>query len=341
MAEKLKVGTWLPNFGYEDDDGIDHVERLKHWIIRSEEIGLDSIFVTDHLLRARDMYRRTWLEPLTGLAFAASLTTRPLLGPGVLLLPLRNPVLLAKECVSLQKLSGGRFVLGVGTGWFPQEFEAVGTKKVERGQRTDEVLEIVTRLAAGEVLTYQGDFYEVDEVQIEPSPVSMPVWVGGGSQAAHKDSVEKPRMHPNVARRIAQYADGWFTRPTATPDQIVDDWQQLQPYFEEAGRDPEQVEIIHGQWLHLVEEEDHDRALELQHEAAVDILGTGRPRDLIEKTYMFGTTEELFREIKGRAEAGISHFIFHPYTDDPAQLELWARDFVPRLKEIEVKRPMA
>lgn len=339
MAETLKVGTWLPNFGYEDDDGIDHVARLKNWITYGEEIGLDSIFVTDHMLRARNMYRRTWLEPLTSLAFAASITTKPVLGPGVLLLPLRNPVLLAKECVSLQKLSAGRFILGAGTGWFPREFEAVGTKKSERGRRTDEVLEIVTRLASGETVSYEGEFYTLDEVQIEPSPVDMPVWVGGGSQAAHKDSMEKPIMHPNVARRIARYASGWFTRPTAMPDQIVDDWQQLQPYFEEAGRDPSKVELVNGQWLHLVDATDHDEALELQHQAAFDILGDARPRDLLEKTYMFGTTDELIEEIRSRAAIGISHFIFHPYTDDPAQLEKWATDFLPRLKEIEVVQP--
>lgn len=336
---KMKVGTWLPNFAYDDDDGIDHAERLKHWITRSEELGLDSIFVTDHLLRARNMYARTWLEPMTSLAFAASITSKALLGPGVLLLPLRNPVLLAKECVSLQQLSKGRFVLGAGTGWYADEFEAVGTKKAERGRRTDEVLEIVTRLAAGETLTYHGEFYDIAGVQIEPSPVKLPVWIGGGSQVAHKDSVEKPALHPNVGRRIARYADAWFSRPTAQAGQIIDDWKQLSQYFEEAGRDQSEVEIVHGQLIHLTEETGHGRALEMQHRAAADILGTGRPRELLEETYMFGTIDEILSNLRERAQAGISHFIFHPFTDDPEQLELWAGELIPRVREIEVRRP--
>ena len=339
MIQKMKVGTWLPNFGYEDDDGIDHAERLKNWIVRSEELGLDSIFVTDHMLRARNMYARTWLEPMTSLAYAAAVTSKSILGPGVLLLPLRNPVLLAKECVSLQKLSNGRFVLGAGTGWYGEEFEAVGTKKSERGRRTDEVLEIVVRLAAGETLTYNGKYYQFNEVQIEPSPVNLPIWIGGGSQAAHKDSVEKPIMHPNVARRIAKYADAWFTRPTALAHQIVDDWQQLKPYYEEIGRDQSETEIVHGQLIHLTEETDHDRAVEIQHEVAKDVLGTGRSRDLLEETYMFGTIDEIMASLRQRAEAGITHIIFHPWTDDPQQIELWGRELIPRVREIETCEP--
>jgi probable F420-dependent oxidoreductase len=335
---QMKVGTWLPNFGYQDDDGIDHEARLKHWIVRSEQLGLDSIFVTDHLLRARNMYRRTWLEPMTSLAYAAALTSKPLLGPGVLLLPLRNPVMLAKMCATLQKLSNGRFVLGAGTGWFPQEFEAVGTRKSERGRRTDEVLEIVTRLCAGEELTYNSEFYHIDAVQIEPSPVKLPVWVGGGSQVAHHDSVEKPRLHPNVARRIARFADGWFSRPTAQANQIKDDWEQLQPYFEEAGRNPDQVEIVHGQLIHVTDERNRAKALEIQHQAAWDVLGSGRPRELLEQTYMFGTIDEIVENLINRSAAGIQHIVLHPFTDDPAQLELWAETLIPRLRAIEVQR---
>ncbi|GAB4473255.1 MAG: hypothetical protein Kow00124_12050 [Anaerolineae bacterium] len=338
MTRQMKVGTWLPNFGY-DDDGIDHAARLKHWIVRSEELGLDSIFVTDHMLRARNMYARTWLEPMTSLAYAAALTERALLGPGVLLLPLRNPVMLAKECVTLQQLSGGRFVLGAGTGWYEREFAAVGTRKSERGRRTDEVLEIVTRLAAGETLTFHGEFYSIDEVQIEPSPVKLPVWIGGGSQAAHKDSVEKPQMHPNVARRIVKYASAWFSRPTALAHQIVEDWAQLTPYFEEVGRPQSEVEIVHGQLIHLTTESDHDRALDIQHTVARDVLGTGRSRELLEQTYMFGTIDEILNNLRERAKAGISHFIFHPWTDDPEQLELWARELIPAVRDIPVVEP--
>lgn len=334
---KLKVGIYLPSFAYPED-GIDHAERLRTWIVRAEEVGFDSLWVTDHMLRAHEMYARPWLEPLVTLAFAASLTRRVLLGPGVLLLPLRQPVMLAKELASLQALARGRFVLGAGTGWSPAEFAAVGAKRSERGRRTDETLGIVHRLLRGEKVTYQGAFVSLEDLEIEPSPVQMPVWIGGGSQAADEHSVEKPVMHPQVARRIAN-ADGWFTRPSATPEDIVNDWQQLQPYLSEAGRSSDSLIIGHGQWLHLTEEDNHDRALEIQHRVATEIVSSHRPPELLERYYLFGTLDEVVATCRTRAEIGVEHLIIHPYTDDPAQLELWGSALLPRLKALEVTRP--
>lgn len=334
---QLKVGIYLPSFAYPED-GIDHAERLRTWIVRAEEVGFDSLWVTDHMLRAPAMYARPWLEPLVTLAFAASLTRRVLLGPGVLLLPLRQPVILAKELASLQALARGRFVLGAGTGWSPAEFAAVGAKRSERGRRTDETLEVVRRLLRGEKVTYQGSFVSLEDLEIEPSPVEMPVWIGGGSQAADEHSVEKPVLHPQVARRIAS-ADGWFTRPSATPDEIVSDWQQLQPYLAEAGRSPDDLIIGHGQWLHLTEEDNHDRAVEIQHRVATEIVSAHRPPELLERYYLFGTLDEVVETCRARAEIGVQHLIIHPYTDDPAQLELWGSELLPRLKAMQVKRP--
>jgi len=334
---KLKIGTYLPNFAY-GEDGIDHRARLRRWIVRAEELGLDSIWVTDHLLRARDMYAMAWLEPMSTLCFAASITERVLLGPGVLLLPLRNPAILAKEVATLQALSNGRFIFGVGTGHYPPELEATGAKISERGRRTDEVLELVRRLVGGETVTHDGSFFRLNEVTIEPSPAPLPVWVAGGSQIAHRDSVERPVMHANVARRIAR-SDGWFSRPSATPEQVADDWRLLQPFIGEAGRDPSEIEIAHGQWLHLTEERDPVRARTIQHEAAVKIVGRSRARELLEQSYLFGTLDEVLEGCRRRADIGVQHLIIHPYTDDPDQLELWGRDLLPRLRELDVGTP--
>lgn len=334
---KLKIGTYLPNFAY-GEDGIDHRDRLRRWVTRAEDLGLDSIWVTDHLLRARDMYAMTWLEPMATLSFAASITERILLGPGVLLLPLRNPAVLAKEVATLQTLSGGRFIFGVGAGHFAPELEATGAKIAERGRRTDEVLDLVRRLVAGETVTHEGRFFRLREVTIEPSPLRLPVWVAGGSQIAHRDSVEAPVLHPNVARRIAR-SDGWFSRPSASPEQIANDWRALQPFFAEAGRDPSQIVLAHGQWLHLTEERDPRRAREIQHAAAARIVGGSRARELLEQSYLFGTLDEVLEGCRRRAAVGVQHLILHPYTDDPDQLELWARDLLPQLRDLDVAAP--
>ena len=332
----MKVGLYLPNFAYEAD-GIDHVERLRHWIVRAEELGFDSIWVTDHLLRASDMYARTWLEPLVSLTFAATLTSRPLLGPGVLLVPLREPVLLAKQVATLQTLAKGRFILAVGTGWFGPEFEATGTHRADRGARTDEVLNLVQRLLAGETVTHDGRFFHLQGVRIEPTPPRVPIWVGGGSQLDHPGSVEQPRLAPAVARRIAR-ADGWFVRPTAQAEQIASDWAALQPYIAEAGRRPEEIEIAHGQLLHVTEETDTRRARALQHVAAEQILGRSRSREQLESSYLFGTLDEIVENCRARVAAGAEHLILHPFTDDPGQLELIGRELAPRLRSLRTIR---
>lgn len=331
----LKVGSYLPSFGYDSDDGIDHAARLKQWCVRAEQLGFDSLWVTDHLLRAKNMYRYTWIEPLSTLALAAGLTSRVTLGPGVLLLPLRHPVMLAKEIASLQQISGGRFILGAGTGWYPPEMFAMGTKPAHRGRRTDEVLDAVRKLLAGEPVTFEGEFFSFEDVHIEPSPVHLPVWVGGGSQVAHAESVEKPQLHPRVAKRIAA-ADGWFTRPSATAEQIAQDWPLVAQAIEANGRSSSDVSIAHGQWLYLTEEDDPRKARELQHQMATEILGDGRSPELLEDSYLFGTLDEVVEQCQWRADLGVEHIIIHPYTDDPAQLELWGSELLPRLKAMTV-----
>jgi len=335
----LKVGIYLPSFGY-GADGIDHAERMRRWCIRAEELGFDSLWVTDHLLRARNMYAYTWIEPLSTLAFAAAVTRKVALGTGVLLLPLRHPVLLAKTLASLQQLSNDRFILGAGTGWYPPEMYAMGTQPKERGKRTDEVLDIARRLMAGEELSYRGQFYRLDEVLIEPSPAPLPLWVGGGSQVSGEQSVEKPVLNPRVKARIAG-ADGWFTRPSAQPQQVAEDWKLVAEAMTEAGRDPDDMIIAHGQWVHVTEESSPEAARRIQHGMSREVLGDGRDEELLERSYLFGTVEEILAACQERVDVGIEHLILHPYTDDPAQLELWGSELLPALKSMQTRRPAA
>ena len=160
-----------------------------------EELGFDSLFITDHLLAAKRFYSVNWLEPLTTLAVAAGATERVRLGTSILIMPLRNPVILAKELATLQFLSDNRVILGAGVGWNEVEYEAVGVHKSERGKRTDEMLDIMMPLLEGETVTYHGEFYDVDDVFIEPRTSQRPLlWIGGGSQLADPKSPDVPRF---------------------------------------------------------------------------------------------------------------------------------------------------
>src|SRR4249919_4266754 len=155
-----RFGVFLPSYVW-DGDGPDRARGIKTFARTVEELGFDSLFITDHLLAAKRFYSVNWLEPLTTLAVAAGATERVRLGTSILIMPLRNPVILAKELATLQFLSDNRVILGAGVGWNEAEYEAVGVHKSERGKRSDEILDIIVPLLEGERVTYQGHYYAV------------------------------------------------------------------------------------------------------------------------------------------------------------------------------------
>src|SRR5262249_55799065 len=160
------------------------------------------------------------------LSYAAAVTSRILLGTSILVLPTRNPVVLAKEIATLQHLSGGRLIYGVGTGWYEKEFEATGGARQQRGRRTDEVLNASMQLLSGAHQSSHGRYYDFEDITVEPLPKVPPVWVAGGRQYAHVASPDQNRMDPNVLQRICRW-DGWIARPTSPPDQIALDLEAI------------------------------------------------------------------------------------------------------------------
>ena len=150
------------------------------------------------------------------------MTERVRLGTSILIMPLRNPVLLAKELATLQFLSENRVILGAGVGWNEAEYEAVGVHKSERGKRTDEMLDIIVPLLEGETVTYHGRYYSIDDVSIEPTASQRPeVWIGGGSQLADPE-VARPAALRGIRSRRGRCARtagsrGRPARPTTSP----------------------------------------------------------------------------------------------------------------------------
>ena len=157
MTDVGRFGVFLPSYVWEGD-GPERSRGIKTFARTVEDLGFDSLFITDHLLAAKRFYSVNWLEPLTTLAVAAGATERVRLGTSILIMPLRNPVILAKELATLQFLSDNRVILGAGVGWNDVEYEAVGVHKSERGKRTDEMLDIMMPLLEGETVTYHGKF---------------------------------------------------------------------------------------------------------------------------------------------------------------------------------------
>src|ERR1700716_2449887 len=175
----MKVGVFVPSYLLPGQDA-KHGGQIRRFAMKAEELGFDSLFITDHLLTAARFYRVSWTEPMMTLSHVAAGTSRVKLGTSVLVLPPRQPVVLAKEIATLQHLSGGRFVYGVGTGWYPPEFESTGSTRQQRGARTEEVLEASMQLLKGGHVTFEGTYYRLEDITVWPMLTIPRAWCGSG-----------------------------------------------------------------------------------------------------------------------------------------------------------------
>ena len=142
------------------------------------------------------------IDPMVALAGAAARSANIVLATGIYLLPLRHPIAVARMSLTLQDIAGGRFVLGVGSGWLAEEFNALGVPFDERGSRFDESIDVLRAMWSGEVVSHRGTHFEFGPVQLCPKPVEIPLVLGGNTDRA--------------LRRVAAKADGWFS--SGTPD---------------------------------------------------------------------------------------------------------------------------
>jgi probable F420-dependent oxidoreductase len=286
---------------------------------RAEELRFTGLWVAEHLLRAPLIYRVSFLSPLSVLAHVAACTRHIRLGTAILVLPLRDPVLLAKELATLDLLTDGRLVLGIGTGWDVHEFESCGVPLRERGSRTDEALALLRRLLTEEHVTFTGRFHRVRDVSIDPRPARFPeVWIGGGSKMADPDAADLPAMAPSVLARICRDADVWIARPT---DQalILSDIAQVQAAC--AGRE-RPLRMAHFNFVHVVDTDDREKALLVQRAEFERVMGTHRPFAALEACYLMGTPAEMVEKLSRLRRAGVTEFILGPLTTDVAQVEL-------------------
>jgi len=328
----LKFGVALPTAAPSWPD-YREAERLCEMAVRSEELGFDGVWVYEHLLRAPLIYGVSFLSPLSVLAHIGARTRTVRLGTSILVLPLRNPVLLSKELATLDLLVGGRLVLGVGTGWDAQEFEACGVPLKERAGRTDEGLRLLRRLLTEESVSFRGKYYDVRDISIEPRPRRFPeVWIGGGGKMADSAAADKPVMAPSVLARIRREADVWIARPT---DQslIMTDLAQIHEACDARGQEGWPLRLAHINFLHVVDTDSRAEALRLQRPVFERVMGTHRPFEILERCYLMGTPADIAAKLWRLVQAGIEYFILAPLVNDVAQVELIRSRIVASLAE--------
>ena len=186
---KVRLGVGIGQWPFGPPDA----GPFWRFVERAEELGIDSIWISDRV--GSD---RLSLDPITAFAAIAGRTRTIKFGPSVLALPLRHPVVLAKEIATIDFLSGGRMLPAVGIGTeLPEELLACGVKREERAGRTDEAIQLIRRLWLEEKVTHKGRYFQVENATVLPRPVRKPppVWKGGRTEAAF--------------RRTGALGDGW------------------------------------------------------------------------------------------------------------------------------------
>jgi probable F420-dependent oxidoreductase len=333
----LKLGVFLPSYLLPGEDR--HGDQIRRFAAHAEELGFESLFITDHLLTAHRFYRVSWAEPLMTLSHVAAVTSKIQLGTSVLVLPTHNPVVLAKEIATLQHLSGGRFVYGVGTGWYPPEFESTGGTIKQRGRRTDEVLEASMQLLRSPDQSFDGAYHRFTHITVEPLTQVPPVWIAGGRQLAHTASPEQPRMDARVLQRICRW-DGWISRPTSSPEQIKDDLREIDGELaaQKTSRHEKGFTVAHENFVWLSEQARHDDAIAEQRPRMLAVVSDERPWDYIEAVYLTGTIDEIQRLIQERIDVGVEHMFLHTMTADTAQLDLFAKHLLEPFAGAATKR---
>jgi probable F420-dependent oxidoreductase len=309
---EITFGTILGSFGMELVPG----PTLLDWGQEIERLGFDVLFFRDHVL-----WHSAVLDPFTVLGALAARTSRVRLGPGVLLLPLRNPVLVAKAVASLDFISGGRAILGVGIGGeFPKEFEACGVPVGERGRRADEGIEAIRTLWTCSPATYKGQFVRFEDVVMEPPPAQAPhppIWVGGRSDAA--------------LRRAGRFGDGWFAY-FVTPPQFREGLDKIARHLEARERSPSNFDAGLVIYFHVApdrEEAGRHTARYLSAEYRQSFA------HLVERYCAIGPVAECAATIARFLEAGARHITLIPACPPEMameQLRRIATEVLPRFR---------
>jgi alkanesulfonate monooxygenase SsuD/methylene tetrahydromethanopterin reductase-like flavin-dependent oxidoreductase (luciferase family) len=325
---KLKFGAWIPTYSWPGDGGgPENVAKIAASIRKCEEHGID-VWVIDHLLSAPGLYGTAWLDPMQMLMYAAALTSRVKLATGILVLPVRHPVLLAKEIATLCHMSNQRYAFGVGPGWYAREFEVTGSRIEERGRRTDEIIEAVMLLLSRPNASYSGRYYSFRDVTIDPRPPVLPeIWVSGGSRVPDPGEHDVPVIAKTVMDRIVK-AGNWLSRCSGTQEWVKRDWGLLQDHARRMGKDPGAITFGHCNFIHLTETTDRARAAEECRGPFLRAMGAHRSWDHLQECYMTGTLDGINARIADLASAGLQYLVLGPVTDDPAQIDLLARRVV-------------
>ena len=297
----MKIGVTIPN-----NWGIADVRQVLAFGPLAEQLGFDSVWVMDHLFNngyvGERLQNKPYYHPMATLSHLSATTQRVLLGTSVLVLPYHNPVELAKYAASLDQMSEGRVVLGVGVGAMTEEFQALGISMRERGSLTNECIAIMKELWTNDEASYHSRRWNFDEIKFSPKPLQkphIPLWIGGSS--------------PGALKRVATLGDGWHPSGVS-PEEFSMGLREIHDLTRAAGRDPE--------------------SLSMSMRVEVEVSpGPSSDRAASRSRLSGGDTGEMIAGIEAYQTAGVEHIVLALNSGDvdklKATMENIARSVLP------------
>lgn len=309
----MKYGVFLPVSGRAASR-----KTLMQAAQQAESLGYDSVWAADRLVmpwKIETAYPyskestfivppdRPFFDTLTCLAFLAGCTDKIQLGMSVMVLPFRHPLHWAKIATTIDQLSTGRLILGVGVGWMEEEFTAMNAPFKERGAVSDEQLTLLKQLWTEEHITFNGKYYNVDDIAFSPKPYQkprVPIWVGGEGKYAQ--------------RRAGRYGDAWFPYfVRITPAELAERFEYVRKIAREAGRDPNEVVLACCLPIELTAKDARQ-----------------------EDNYLKGSIVQICDRLKMFQKVGVTHiglqFMIPHYPERQEQIERFAREALPALR---------
>jgi probable F420-dependent oxidoreductase len=334
----IKFGVRIPNSG-----PLSGVENLVTAAQEAERLGFDSVWVHDHVVWSSEMHRHhissgsaealaedqtaDFYESLTTLAFLAARTQRVQLGVACLVMPMRNPIYAAKQTMTLDHLTGGRLIVGVGLGskatLSSNEFDVFGVPHSARGPMTDEFIDAMKAIWTQPLASYHGKYVDFTDAEIFPKPHQQPhppVWVGGWTDHA--------------AVRTGVRGDGWIPG-WLSPAEMAKGAELVRRTAEEHGRDPDRITIAVEKLASIAPTREEGLELALP---TVRTSSTTYERDVDDITFaterhIFGSVDDVRRRVDEFVQAGVTHFelkLMYPTMDSLLeQMALWAEKVFP------------
>jgi len=310
------VGFGLALRNFTPHTATPDIREVLDYAARAEQMGYSSLWAWDHiLLGSKNPF--AFLESLSVLAALAVTTEKVRLGTGVLVLPLRNPVVLAKVTSTIDRMSGGRLVLGVASGWYEREFEAVGVPFAERGRVFERNAQILKRFWTEERVDGSEDGMEFRGAVMLPRPLQQP-----RPQLLFGGYVDK------VLRRVATTSDGWLTY-FYTPESFAGAWQRILRHAEEAGRDPATLDNVAQ--LPICIDASFEKADTRVRAFIHDYFDVAPWSESTADSAIRGTPEQCAEQIARHVEVGARHLVFVPCSYDLEQVDAIAESVLPHL----------